>query len=51
LFTVQEELKGLDADIAEDKLKLSSADNEEFEIEKKVAVQSELIRTMVESGT
>jgi hypothetical protein len=51
LFVAQDELKGLDADLGDDKLKLSSADNEEFDIEKKIAIQSELIKTMVESGT
>lgn len=44
-----EEAKGgLDAEIAEVQLKLTSADNEVFEVDKKVAVQAELIKTMVE---
>ena len=42
--------KGLDADVEDTKLKLQSAESELFEVDKKVALQSELVKTMVEGG-
>ncbi len=41
---------GLDAEVPEEKLKLTSGDNETFEVDKKITMQSELIKTMVEGG-
>ena len=45
------DIKGLDEDPEEEKyLVLKSGQKKEFKVEKKVALQSNLIRTMVEGG-
>ena len=46
----KEEVLGLDAELGEIKLSLKSSDNEKFEVEKKVALQSELIKTITDGG-
>lgn len=46
----KEEVLGLDADIVDDKLTLIAKDEAKFEVERKVAVQSELIKTITEGG-
>jgi len=42
------EVKGLDADIADENLKLVSQEEEKFTVPKKVALMSELVKTMAE---
>ena len=41
---------GLDAELVEDKLSLNSSDGEKFSVERKVATQSELVKTMTDGG-
>jgi S-phase kinase-associated protein 1 len=41
-------VKGLDADDGNDKIRLVSQEDEKFEVPKKVALQSELVKTMAE---
>lgn len=45
---VHDEVMGLDEPSGEDKLKLVSADQENFAVPRKVALMSELVKTMVE---
>jgi len=42
------EVKGLDADSGDDKLKLVSQEDDKFVVSRKVAMMSELVKTMVE---
>jgi len=44
----KEEVKGLDEAVGDDKLKLVSQEEEKFEVPRKVALMSELVKTMVE---
>ena len=39
-----QDVQGLDADVVDDKLKLNAGDGETFEVDKKIAIQSELIK-------
>lgn len=46
-----EEVKGLEDDSADEMLKLVSAEQEKFPVSQKVAVMSELVKTMAEGDT
>ena len=46
----KEEIKGLDDGGSDDILKLVSSEGEAFPVPRKVALQSELVKTMAEGG-
>ncbi len=46
-----DDVVGLDEPAGEEKLRLVSAEHDPFIVPKKVALQSELVKTMVEGGT
>eukprot|EP00474_Spongospora_subterranea_P008430 CRZ08888.1 hypothetical protein [Spongospora subterranea] len=44
-----DDIKGLDEDMADDMLRLTSQDKQVFEVERSVALMSELVKTILES--
>jgi hypothetical protein len=46
----EEDVQGLDDDGAEETLKLMSQENQPYVVTKKVAMMSELVKTMMEGG-